>query len=82
MFAHDRKSFQWTCDNSDLDFLSLLHAARMVGWSVNLGRAGVKSEQDAREEQSTYLCSVRCVYELSAEKWGERKYGGRRRGML
>lgn len=54
----------------------------MVGWSVNLGRAGVKSEQDVREEQSTYLCSARRVYELSAEKWGERKYGGRRKGML
>lgn len=49
---------------------------------MNLGRTGVKSEQDAREEQSTYLCSARRVHELSAEKWGGRKYGGRRRGML
>lgn len=48
---------------------------------MNLGRTGMKSKQDAREEQSTYLCSARRVLELSAEKWGERKYGGRRRGM-
>lgn len=82
MFAHDRKSFEWTCDYSDHDLLSLLCAARMVAWSVNLGQTAMKSEQDAREEQSTYLCSARRVYELSAEKWGERKYGGRRRGML
>lgn len=43
---------------------------------------GPGSGQDAREERDAYLCRVRRVCELSAEKWGERKYGGRRRGTL
>lgn len=37
-FLHDRKSFQWTCDNSVLDLPSPLHAAGVVVGGMNPGK--------------------------------------------